>query len=224
MKRLALAVLILAACPALASAGVIHGTLVTPSGGARASRGMNAYPGRVSAMPAAMGAMHGLLADAVIQVDHVPAPAESALAAQIEVVPKLAQKEQTFVPRVTVVAAGSRVDFPNMDPIYHNVFSLSPTKRFDLGKYPRGQSRSVLFNKPGLVNVYCDIHSDMEAFVLVLPHHGFTRPRVNGTYALPDLPPGHYVLRAWHPDLGTVERDVDIPPEGDVTVDIRFGS
>jgi len=223
MKRLTLALVILIACPALSSAGVIRGTVVVSSGGTRATRGANPYPGRVSAMAATMGTMRGLLGDAVIQVDHVPAAAESALTARIEVVPKLAQKEQTFVPRVTVVAAGSRVDFPNMDPIYHNVFSLSPTKRFDLGKYPRGQSRSVVFAKPGLVNVYCDIHSDMEAFVLVLPHHGFTRPRANGTYALPDLPPGHYVVRAWHPDLGTVERDVDIPPEGDVTVDVRFG-
>jgi hypothetical protein len=114
------------------------------------------------------------------------------------------------------------VDFPNLDPIYHNVFSLSPVRRFDLGKYPRGHSRQVTFPKPGLVNVYCDIHSDMEAFILVLPNHAFARPTRAGEFTLPDLPAGRYILKAWHPDLGERSETVEVPATGDVTADVEF--
>ena len=100
------------------------------------------------------------------------------------------QKDKQFIPHVLAIQSGTDVVFPNFDPIYHNVFSLSPSRRFDLGKYPRGSSRTVNFPKPGLVNVYCDIHSNMEAFILVLPHHGFTRPRASGEFRLPDLGEG----------------------------------
>jgi plastocyanin len=159
----------------------------------------------------------------VVYVDHVPARAESALAAATTTtMPRLAQRGQSFVPRVLAIAAGTRVDFPNQDPIYHNVFSLSPARRFDLGKYPRGSSRQVIFPKPGLVNVYCDIHKDMEAFVLVLPHHGFARPSASGDYKLPDLPAGSYLVRAWHPDLGERATTVNVPKTGDVTADLSF--
>src|SRR5262249_60604428 len=88
----------------------------------------------------------GLVTDAVLYLESPAAePAHAAATPH----PKLAQKGQAFEPRVVVVAAGGTVDFPNLDPIYHNVFSVSPTRRFDLGKYPRGQSRSITFPKPG---------------------------------------------------------------------------
>jgi len=179
---------------------------------------MNAYPGSAGAMSCGREPQHGLVIDAVIYVDHVPASAESALEAASET-PRLAQKGQMFVPRVVVIAANSNVEFPNQDPIYHNVFSLSPTRRFDLGKYRRGSSRTVNFPKPGLVNVYCDIHSNMEAFILVLPHHGFTRPKASGEFRLPDLPAGTYVLHAWHPDLGEQTVTVEVPEVGLVAAD-----
>jgi len=222
MQRITLAILILTFCPVLASAGVIRGTVVVSSGGPRATRAANPYPGRVSAMSASAGAVHGLLADAVIQVDHVPAATESALTARVEPMPRLAQREQTFAPRVTVVAVGSRVDFPNMDPIYHNVFSVSPTRRFDLGKYPRGQSRSITFHKPGLVNVFCDIHSDMAAFILVVPNRHFTRPAADGSFDVSELPPGRYHVRAWHPDFTPRDLEIVVPASGDVTLDVSF--
>ena len=201
-------------------AGVIRGTLQVP---ATTSAGAepNAYPGRANAMPGMHAAARGLASDAVISVDHVPAPAESLLA-RIVTHPRLAQKDQSFVPRVLAIAVGTVVDFPNLDPIYHNVFSLSPIKRFDLGKYPKGHSKTVEFPRTGLVNVYCDIHSSMAAFVLVLPHHGFTRPRADGGFALPELPPGHYILTVWHPDLGTLTREVDVPSGGDLTLDLSY--
>jgi plastocyanin len=169
------------------------------------------------------GGTMGAYTDAIVYVDRVPAHAESILAAKPAETPKLAQKDQSFVPRVLAIAVGTKVDFPNMDPIYHNVFSLSPAQRFDLGKYPRGSSRPVVFRKPGLVNVFCDIHSDMAAFVMVLPHHGFTRPNAGGEFTLPELPAGRYTVRAWHPDLGEQFTEVDVPASGSVSVKLEFG-
>jgi plastocyanin len=203
-------------------AGVIRGTLRLSSQPAAPAAAMNAYPGSARSMPGMHGPMRGLAGDAVVYVDHVPAEAETALARVDGPLPRLAQKDQCFVPRVLAIAAGTRVDFPNLDPIYHNVFSLSPVRRFDLGKYPRGNSRQILFPKPGLVNVYCDLHSDMEAFILVLPHHGFARPSASGEFTLPALPAGRYLLRAWHPDLGEQSVTVDIPATGQVTANLSY--
>ncbi|HTM57788.1 MAG TPA: carboxypeptidase regulatory-like domain-containing protein [Candidatus Udaeobacter sp.] len=209
----------LAVAPA-AHAGVIRGTLHVP--GARpAAVTPDRYPGRADAMPGMHAAPRGLAGDAVISVDHVPADADARIVSTAPR-PRLAQKDQSFVPRVIAIATGTEVDFPNLDPIYHNVFSLSPTRRFDLGKYPQGHSKTILFPRSGLVNVYCDIHSSMAAFILVLPHHGFTRPHADGAFALPDLPAGHYTLQVWHPDLGTLTREVDVPASGDVVLDLSF--
>ena len=224
MKMQVTAALLALVCalPSLSGAGVIRGTLRVPAAGAQSSGSANAYPGHANAMAGMPRVEHGLVTDAVIYVDPIPARVESTLAAVATPAPKLAQKDQTFVPRVIVIAAGSSVDFPNMDPIYHNVFSLSPARRFDLGKYPKGSSRRVDFRKPGLVNVYCEIHSDMAAFILVLPHHAFTRPSASGAYTLPHLPPGSYRLHVWHPDLGTQDVTVDVPASGDVVENLSY--
>ena len=117
---------------------------------------------------------------------------------------------------------GGSVAFPNLDPIYHNVFSVSPTKRFDLGKYGKGQSRTVRFEKPGVVNVYCDIHTDMAAFIVVTPSRAWARPGDDGRYELRGLPAGRYHLVWWHPDARGGETDVDVPAEGEVTWDVNF--
>lgn len=208
--------------PGTLMAGVIRGILRVPAGSVASAAAINPYPGRASSMPGHRPKALGGVMDAVIHVDRVPVATESLLAATTRDRPKLAQANQAFVPRVLAIAVGTSVDFPNQDPIYHNVFSLSPTRRFDLGKYPRGGSRRVVFPKVGLVNVYCDIHSDMEAFVLVLPHHGFTRPAASGEFRLPELPAGRYMLRAWHPDLGERTVNVEVPESGMVAVDLSY--
>jgi hypothetical protein len=154
----------------------------------------------------------------VIWVESVPAGADPHSPGPP---PRLAQKDQSFVPRVLPVAVGTAVEFPNLDAIFHNVFSLSPVKRFDLGKYPRGQSRRVTFDRPGLVNVYCEIHSDMEGFILILPNHAFTQPDEAGAFRLPPLPAGRYVIRMWHPDRPEIRREVTVPAGGSVTVDLE---
>ena len=202
--------------PAEGTAGVVRGQLRMGGGGVPAAA-INAYPGRASSMPMTKPMVHGAVNDAVLWLERVPASADTARAAGR---PKLAQKDQCFMPRVLPVAVGTSVDFPNLDPIFHNVFSASPTKRFDLGKYSRGQSKRVLFDKPGLVNVYCDIHSSMEAFVLVLATRTFTQPDSGGRYALPEVPGGTYTLHVWHPDRPEVRREVTVPAQGDLVLDL----
>ncbi len=198
-------------------AGEIRGTLRLSPSAVESAAPPNPYPGTARALAAPRHPPRGLVTDAVIWIEQVPPGADPAAAGPV---PRLAQKDQSFVPRVLPVAIGTAVDFPNMDAIYHNVFSLSPARRFDLGKYPRGQSRRVVFDKPGLVNVYCEIHSDMEGFIVVLPNHVFTQPDDSGSFRLPALPAGHYVLHMWHPDRPEVRRDVTVPANGTVTVEL----
>jgi plastocyanin len=122
----------------------------------------------------------------------------------------LDQRNEAFVPFVLAVTVGSTVDFPNSDPIYHNVFSLSKTKRFDLGRYPRGQSRSVRFDQPGVVRVFCEIHSHMSAFVLVFAHRFFATTDGEGRYRIEGVPPGAYTLAVWNDGRVRARREVRV--------------
>ncbi len=205
-----------------ASAGVIRGVVRIPASARTTAVTANAYPGQAASLPQAPPTLTGLPADAVVSIDRVPAAVESTLVRDSGTVPQMAQKEQAFVPRVLAVAAGSAVDFPNLDPIFHNVFSVSPVKRFDLGKYPRGHSRRLVFGKVGLVQVYCDIHANMAGFILVVPNHAFARPDASGAFALPELPAGTYALTVWHPDLPETHRSVEVPETGDVRVEVSY--
>lgn len=122
------------------------------------------------------------------------------------------QANESFEPHVLPILAGSSVDFPNFDPFFHNVFSLSLAGGFDLGHYPRGQSRSVTFDKPGIVKVFCHLHSDMSAVILVLETPYFAVPDEKGAYAIAGIPPGKYTARAWHERAKPVSRTIRIEP------------
>ncbi len=115
---------------------------------------------------------------------------------------EIRQVNETFAPRAVAVTVGSEVSFPNGDPFYHNVFSLSRPRTFDLGRYPTGQTRTVRFDKPGLVKVFCQIHSHMSASVMVFDHPWFIVPDADGRFELDDLPAGTQRLVAWHERLG----------------------
>ena len=128
---------------------------------------------------------------------------------------RLDQRNETFVPYVVAVTVGSTVDFPNDDPIYHNVFSLSKPKRFDLGRYPRGQSRSVVFDRPGVVRVFCEIHSHMSAFILVFAHRYFAVTDAEGRYRIEGVPPGSYTLAVWNDGAVRARREVRVGGAGD---------
>jgi plastocyanin len=112
----------------------------------------------------------------------------------------MAQKDTRFEPSVLVVAIGSSVEFPNLDPFFHNVFSYSKTKKFDLGRYPQGNTSVVTFDKPGLVKVFCEIHSSMRAYVHVLETSYFAVSDKDGNFHIPDVPSGRYTLHLWQED------------------------
>jgi plastocyanin len=119
-----------------------------------------------------------------------------------------------FSPHVLVVPVGSTVSFSNYDPFNHNVFSLSEENPFDLGLYGRGESRSVRFAKPGLVRVYCNVHAQMSALVLVRDSPWYTQPTSDGSFTLSSVPAGDYTLRAWHERALEVTRPLTVPAEG----------
>jgi plastocyanin len=128
------------------------------------------------------------------------------------------QKDRRFVPDLVVIPAGSVVSFPNFDPIFHNVFSLSKAKSFDLGNYPEGQSRQVTFSAPGVVAVYCHLHSNMAASIVVAPSRWAVRVDRDGAFDLKDVPAGRYTVVAWHKTAGTFRKTVSIGEKQDATV------
>jgi plastocyanin len=129
--------------------------------------------------------------------------------------PRLVQKNKSFDPHVLVVPVGSVVEFPNRDPFFHNVFSLFEGKRFDLGLYEAGSTRDVVFDKPGISYIFCNIHSEMSAVVIAVssPYYGISDTR--GRVSIPHVPPGRYTLRIWYEEtlpeeLNNLTREVSI--------------
>ncbi len=129
------------------------------------------------------------------------------------------QRDRRFSPDIAVVPAGSSVSFPNMDPIFHNIFSLSKPKSFDLGSYDKGQTRTVLFPKPGIVEVYCHLHPNMAATIVVTPNRFYAQPDKSGQYRIADVPPGTYTVVAWHRSAGFFRKQITISTGQNVTAD-----
>jgi plastocyanin len=111
---------------------------------------------------------------------------------------KMIQKNKTFMPHVLAIRVGTTVDFPNLDPIYHNAFSNYDGQLFDVSLYPPGSSRSVRFTRPGIVRVFCNIHASMSAVIVVLDTPYFAVTGAKGTFEISDVPPGQYVMKAFH--------------------------
>ena len=111
---------------------------------------------------------------------------------------RMDQRNERFVPHVLAITTGTYVDFPNDDKTYHNVFSLSKTKEFNLGRYAAGHSQSVQFDQPGIVRVFCEIHSHMSAFILVFAHRFFAVTGDDGRYRIEGVPAGTYTLMVWN--------------------------
>lgn len=120
------------------------------------------------------------------------------------------QSNRRFDPDLVVIPAGGSVTFPNMDPIFHNVFSLSKPKSFDLGNYPKGDARTVVFPKPGVVYVNCRLHPNMAGVIVVTPNQWFARAGRDGQFELRDLPPGIYTVVAWHKSAGFIRKQVQV--------------
>ena len=130
--------------------------------------------------------------------------ATESAAAQME------QQNRRFSPDLVVIPAGASVSFPNFDPIFHNVFSLSKAKSFDLGNYSKGQTRMVAFPKPGIVAVYCHLHPNMTGTIMVTPNQWGVRADAQGQYTLVNVPPGKYSVVAWHKTGGTFRKTIEV--------------
>ena len=124
------------------------------------------------------------------------------------------QRGERFVPHVLAITTGTIVDFPNSDRIYHNVFSLSKTRQFDLGRYAVGHSKPVRFDRAGVVRVFCDIHSHMNAFILVFSHPFYSLTDNDGRYRIDNVPPGTYNVIAWNEGVSSEARPVVVPDGG----------
>lgn len=195
-------VLMLAVFPGVAAAGKIAGTVKTS--GLRTPANVLVY---LSEAPPASGDLSGVK----FVID---------------------QRNLEFIPHVLPVLVGAAVEFPNNDQVEHNVFSLSRTKQFNLGSYKAGESKTVIFDKPGIVELRCDVHAEMAAFILVLKNPYFALTDEKGRFEIPDssylkqiglavpekLPPGKYFVKTWHEKLKTQSQDVVVPESGDVTI------
>jgi len=203
------------------------------AGGPPLARDRGAIRGRVqftAPMPMiehrpAVGDLGGTRAQAidrrqsVVYLDSVPQPAFYELKTQHL---RMDQRDERFDPRVLAITVGSTVDFPNSDTKFHNVFSLSRANKFDLGRYPPGKTGSVKFDKPGIVRVFCDIHSHMNAFILVFNHRFFDVTDADGRYHIDNIPPGTYNVIAWNEGLASEPRSASVPDGGSTELDFQL--
>ena len=133
--------------------------------------------------------------------------------------PTIRQVNETFVPQVLAIQTGETVHFPNDDPFFHNVFSLSGARSFDLGRYPKNQVRSIKFDRPGIVKVFCHIHSHMNAVIRVFDHAYFCRAGSDGTFSIRQVPEGTYTIVAWHERLKLQRQVIRVQPGENTLVD-----
>ena len=180
----------------------------------------------------------GLRSPANVLVYLTKAPTVSSDLSGAKVV--LDQRNLTFIPHVLPILEGTTVHFPNNDKVDHNVFSLSRTKKFSLGSYQPGEIKTVLFDKPGIVELRCDVHSEMAAYILVMKNPYWARTDEKGRFQIPnsdelknlgiiwngDLPPGKYFLKTWHEKLKSIRTTVIVEREGvvDLKLDLTRGT
>ena len=135
------------------------------------------------------------------------------------------QQDLKFLPHVLPVLVGTAVEFSNNDKTFHNVFSTSEAKKFDLGLYSPGRRRSVTFDKPGVVRILCHVHPNMEAYVVVKSHPYYAATDARGNYSLGGIPLGKYRLEVWHPETGAKQVPFELVRDGEVlTLDVEMKS
>lgn len=160
--------------------------------------------------------------DVVIYLEQVPRKYQSLRKPRA-----MAQREKSFVPKLLAVTKGSTVDFPNEDKFFHNVFSLSEGNTFDLGLYRSGESKPMVFEKTGVVDVYCNIHPNMWAQILVLDNPFYTTPSTDGTFELSKVPPGTYSVAAFVSGAGEpVRQQVKVEPgkRAELRLEVKEGT
>lgn len=135
---------------------------------------------------------------------------------------EIVQKDLKFQPALLVIPVNSTVDFPNHDPEFHNVFSYSKTKRFDLGRYPKGESKYVKFTKPGIGKIYCEIHQWMRAVIVVVENPFYTTAGEKGSYQIKNIPKGTYDVLFWKIGHKKAIKEIEVPANGTVEVNVTL--
>jgi plastocyanin len=153
--------------------------------------------------------------NAVIWLDAVnpPPPVQSSRVV-------LDQRNLTFTPHVLAVRVGTTVEFPNNDKVFHNVFSFRDGKKFDLGMYPKGMSKRIVFDKPGLARLFCNIHPNMAAYVMAVDTPYFAVSNESGTFSIAGIPPGTYTYHAWRPGGQPLTGSITL--DGNHTLEINW--
>lgn len=214
------------------TAGRLGGLLFTAVGGALVALAAHAEGGAVSghiALPArptttSPADLYGKYCDDCGTVHELPSgyavmclvPADGSVPQTDRPLVTMDQNGTRFVPRILPVQTGDRVRFLNSDPLFHNVFSLSPAKKFDLGRYPKGGSKIVTFDRAGVIQVFCDIHPEMVGFVVVVDTPYYTRIDLAGNYSIHNVPAGMYEVLVWSEGMTqfTSVGKVSVPTSG----------
>ena len=217
-KSLTLLLVCLAAVVECA-AGTIVGTVrATPPADAPEAAGGGGYDSRRYKFAEKIDYEH--LRDFVVYIDQPVASGHTAAPQQAAVT---TQRDASFDPHVLPIEVGTTVRWPNDDDIYHNVYSESEVKSFDLKFYKKERVPEVKFDQVGRVDVFCAIHSKMHCIVLVLPNAWFVRADAKGRFVLKDVPAGTYKLRAWHERLPSQVKEIVVPADGEVRVEFALG-
>ena len=198
----------------VAVGGTLEGVVSVIAAPSRRLTSPGAYPGRSVSVGTPSGGSE--LANVIVFVDlaaSTPAPSTRVAIRQVD---------EVFVPHVVAITTGSTVDFPNDDLIFHNVFSLSRPASFDFGRYPRGASKGRVFDKPGIVKVFCHFHSHMSALVRVFGHPYFARPDAAGHFVIDGIPAGKHRVVAWHERVGEVSHQVVVIDGGRVSLSFEL--
>lgn len=202
-------------------AGSIVGTVrgLPPASAAESAGGGGAYESRRYKYVEKID--YNALRDFVVYVDE---PLNTVVAeADRQHVVKTTQRDANFDPHVLPVVVGTTVRWPNEDDIFHNVFSMSDAKEFDLGYYKKEKVPEVLFDRVGRVDVFCAIHTKMHCIILVVPNPFFAMADDKGRFTIKNVPAGTYKVRAWHERLPSQTREIVVPEAGDVKVDFALG-
>jgi len=161
-----------------------------------------------------VGKVKGGSGDTFVYIEDITAPAHGTAT--------MKQEGRQVVPRVLAVQKGTKVDFPNLDAVFHNVFSVTPDNSFDLGSYRQGESRSVSMVKPGVINVYCNMHPEMVGYILVVPSALYTRAGQDGFFKLTNVPAGKHRIVAWAPNSKPVTIEADVAENEAATVELEI--
>jgi plastocyanin len=152
--------------------------------------------------------------DAIVYVEDIVVPTKGTAT--------MKQENKEFLPAVLVVQKGTTVQFPNLDAFFHNVFSVTPDNSFDLGSYRQGETKSVTMTRPGVVNVYCNMHPQMVGHILVVPNGNYVRAGKDGFFRLTNVPAGHHRIVAWAPEAKPAVAETDVTDTEAATVELEL--